>query len=148
MRWKSTMLWSWLPLLALLAALALAAASQASVRGSITLRATETLKRAQPGAHVPSAAGRFTISGAIVDKGTVTDRRTQKGNVATVRRVAVGQKGTITFVITIYLSTGKEPWTIAGGTGAYKGLHGKGQEVMDAWYEDPARFVMKGTVSQ
>jgi hypothetical protein len=73
------------------AAAALPALSRATIRGPITLRATETLKRPQPGAHAPTDAGHFTISGAIVHKGTVTDRRTQKGNVATVRRVAVGR---------------------------------------------------------
>jgi hypothetical protein len=49
---------------------------------------------------------------------------------------------------TIYLNTGSEPWKIVSGTKAYKGLHGKGTEVVDTWYTTPATFVMKVTVSQ
>jgi hypothetical protein len=134
--------------LALVVPVMLPGSSNAAVRGSITVRCTETLKRPNPSSHASSGTGRFIISGAITDKGTVTDSRTQKGNIAVVRRVAVGKRGTITFVITINLSTGAEPWTIATGTKAYRGLRGKGKEVLDAWYNTPATFVMKGTVSQ
>ena len=127
---------------------ALPAWSHGAVRGSITLRATETLMRARPGAHAPTGRGHFTISGAITDRGTVTDYRTQRGNIAVIRRVAIGRRGAISFVITINMATGAEPWTIASGTKAYRGLHGKGKQVLDAWYNTPATFVMKGTVSQ
>jgi hypothetical protein len=134
--------------LAVIASVTLPASSYPAVRGSITVRCTETLKRSSPLSHAPSGTGHFIISGAIIDKGTVTDYRTQKGNIAVVRRVAAGKKGTITFVITINLSTEAEPWTIASGTKAYRGLHGKGRQIFDAWYKTPAIFVMKGTVPQ
>jgi hypothetical protein len=133
--------------LAVITSVTFPASSYPAVRGSITVRCTETLKRSSPSSHAPSGTGHFTISGAIIDKGTVTDYRTQKGNTAVVRRVAVGKTGTITFVITINLSTGAEPWTIASGTKAYRGLHGNGKQVLDAWYDTPAKFVMKGAVS-
>ena len=46
--------------------------------------------------------------------------------------MAVGKRGPIAFVLTINVSTGAETWTIASGTKAYKGLHGKGKQVLDA----------------
>jgi streptogramin lyase len=128
--------------------------------GKITLHSTETLKRPDiTNGHV-AGTGRFTISGAINDSGTITDYRTVKGSLALIRRVAVGKKGTITFVTRIYLATGlcdaisasscsvtAEPWTITSGTQAYKGLHGKGTEVVDNFDSRPATFAMEGTVS-
>jgi hypothetical protein len=56
----------------------------------------------------------------------------------------VGKKGTITFLITINLNTGSEPWKVTSGTRAYKRLHRKGTEVVDQRYMNPMRFVMKG----
>jgi hypothetical protein len=147
-RWTRTALLLFVTSLVVVTSVTFAAWSHAQVRGSITFRSKEWLKRPRAGAHGVSGTGRFTISGAITEKGTVTDYRTQKGNTAVVRRVAVGKRGTITFVITIDLATGAEPWTIASGTKAYRGLRGKGKEVVDAYYTQPATFVMKGTVSQ
>ena len=121
--------------------------AHAGPQGTVTVRATESLEKHLTNGGM-SGKGHFTISGAISDKGPVTDYRTQKANIAVVRRVAVGAKGTITFLITINVNTASETWTIASGTKAYKGLHGKGKQVLDAWYSSPARFVMTGTVSQ
>ena len=60
-----------------------------------------------------------------------------------------GAKGTITFLITIHLGEGgPAPWKITSATRGYKGLHGKGRQVVDKYYERPAIFVLKGTVSQ
>lgn len=79
---------------------------------------------------------------------TVTDYRTVKGHTALIRRVAVGNKGTITFLITINLNTGSEPWTITSATKSYAGLHGKGTEIVDNYNASPATFALRGTVSQ
>jgi hypothetical protein len=65
---------------------------------------------------------------------------------ALVRRVAVGKNGTITFLITIHMSTGCETWTIGSATKRYKGLRGQGKEIVDDWSSTPAKFVLTGTV--
>ena len=71
-----------------------------------------------------------------------------KGQIAKVRSVTVGTKGTITFVITIDLATGSSAWTITSGTKSYVGLHGKGTLTVDNYQSNPYTFVMKGTVSR
>jgi hypothetical protein len=119
-----------------------------AVSGGITVRSKEILKRPVPTNGGVAGTGHFTISGVITDKGTETDYRTVKGSTALIRRVAVAKKGTITFLIRINLTTGSAPWTITSGTKTYKGLHGKGTEVVDKYYTTPAIFVLKGTVSQ
>jgi hypothetical protein len=126
----------------------LAQPAGAAVSGRITLRSSETLKEPHVTNGGVAGRGRFIISGAIADKGTLIDYRTQKGNIAHLRRVAIGTKGTITFTITINLATGAEPWTVASGTRLYTGLHGRGTVTLDAWYTSPATFVMKGIVSE
>jgi len=78
----------------------------------------------------------------------VTDYRTVRGSTALIRRVAVGNKGRITFLIRVNLTTGSAPWNITSATMAYKGLNGHGKQVVDKYYETPATFVMKGTVSR
>ena len=70
-----------------------------------------------------------------------------KGEIAKIRTVNVGKKGTIVFMITIDLSTGSSAWTITSGTRSYAGLHGKGTLTVDNYESDPYNFVMKGTVS-
>jgi hypothetical protein len=70
------------------------------------------------------------------------------GNTALIRRVAVGNKGTITFLITINLRSGSEPWTIRSATKSYAGLHSKGTEIVDNYSAHPATFALEGTVSQ
>jgi hypothetical protein len=95
-----------------------------------------------------AGTGHFTATGAITDKGTYTHYRSVKGQIAKVRSVTVGTKGTITFVITIDLSTGSSAWTITSGTKSYVGLHGKGTLTVDNYESNPYTFVMKGTVSR
>ena len=137
-----------LALAATAATQSLAQPAVTAVSGRITLRSSETLKEPHVTNGGVAGRGRFIISGAIADKGTLIDYRTQKGKIAHVRRIAIGTKGTITFAITIDLATGAEPWTVASGTRRYKGLHGRGTVTVDAWYTSPATFVMKGIVSK
>jgi hypothetical protein len=118
------------------AALASVAAIAAdSAGGRVTVRiAGET----NNGEHVTNGGvagtGHFTASGAITDKGRETTYRTKKGALITLRFVAVGKKGKITFVVKIDTSIGTSRWTIAFGTKAYKGLHGRGTERENAQY--------------
>jgi hypothetical protein len=117
--------------------------------GKVTVKSTETLKSDDVTNGGVSGTGHFTISGAIADAGAVTDYRTVKGNKVLIRRVVVGKKGTITFLITLYQSAsvpGK--WTITSTTRTYKGLHGSGAQVVDNYTSTPATFVLAGTVSQ
>jgi hypothetical protein len=79
--------------------------------------------------------GTFKASGAITDNGVVLGYRTVKGDpssadgaLITLRFVTKGKKGTITYVVTVDTKAGTSRWTIASGTKAYKGLHGKGIE--------------------
>lgn len=113
--------------------------------GKITVQSTETLSAPDVTNGGAAATGNFTISGAITDKGRVTDYRTPKGN--KVRRVVVGKDGTITFLITLY--SGVEPgrWTITSATKGYKGLHGSGAQTVDNTGSTPATFTLAGTVS-
>jgi hypothetical protein len=122
---------------------------RSSAKGQITVRSREILKGGDVTNGGVAARGRFRISGAITDKGKVTDYRTVKGGTALIRRVAVGARGAITFLITIHLGeSGPELWKITSATRAYKGLHGKGRQVVDKYYETPAIFVLRGTVSR
>jgi streptogramin lyase len=96
-----------------------------------------------------SGIGQFTISGAIDDKGTYTQARRVTGQIAKIRTVIVGKKGTIIFVTTIHLGIeSPAPWTITSGTKSYAGLHGKGRLTVDNYESNPYNFVMKGTVSR
>lgn len=93
--------------------------------------------------------GHFTVAGAINDKGTFVGYRSVKGQIAKIRTVTVGKKGTITYVTTIHLGTeSPAPWTIISGTKSYAGLHGKGRLTVDNYQSNPYTFVMKGTVSR
>jgi hypothetical protein len=93
-----------------------------------------------------ASTGRFTLTGAINDRGRYTSYRTVKNQTATIRTVAVGQNGTIMIVNTINLSNGSAPWVIASGTRSYAGLRGKGTLTVDNFERNPYTFVMKGTV--
>jgi hypothetical protein len=96
-----------------------------------------------------AGTGHCTITGMLHDSGPTTDYRTQNGETALIRRVVTGAKGTITFMITIHLSSGGgEPWKITSGTKTYTKLHGHGYQVVDNYAGDPATFVLKGNVSQ
>lgn len=125
-----------------------AAASSSTASGAVTVRCTETLGAGDVTNGGVSGTGRCTMRGAVSDEGTATDYRRQVANTALVRRVVAGRKGTIAFLIRIDLGAGSEPtWSVKSGTGAYRGLHGKGREVVDNFSSMPATFVMKGTVS-
>jgi streptogramin lyase len=101
------------------------------------------------GNEVVVGAGDFTATGAINDHGTFTDyTRVTSSPTAVIRRVAVGKKGTIVFVIAMNLETGLGPWTIASGTKTYTGLRGRGTQVVGNIGSIPATFVLKGTVSR
>jgi hypothetical protein len=78
----------------------------------------------------------FKASGAITDAGTALAYRTVSadGTLITLRFVTKGRKGTITYVVKINTDAGTSRWTIASGTKAYKGLHGKGSETENASY--------------
>ena len=134
--------------LAVAAPASLAASPLKAASRTLAVRCTEILKKPDVTNGGVAGSGHCTLTGAISDKGAVTDYRRVTGNTARIRRVLVGKKGTITFLITINLSTGAEPWSITSGTKAYKGLHGKGRQVVDKFDATPAMFVMKGTVSR
>jgi hypothetical protein len=63
----------------------------------------------------------------------------------TLRFVAKGRKGTITYLVKIDANAGTSRWTISSGTGVYKGLHGKGIERENANY---TVSTLTGTVSR
>jgi len=88
--------------------------------------------------------GTFHATGAISDAGIALGYRTVNAAGITLRFVAKGKKGTITYVVRIDSNTGTSRWTIASGTKAYKGLHGKGTETENATY---TVSILRGTVS-
>ena len=125
------------------------AASQHVAHSNLTMQCTEHLTGQDVTDGGVAGQGRCTITGVVHDSGRSTDYRTQNGTTALIRRVVAGAKGTITFVITIHLSSGGgEPWKITSGTKGYTKLHGRGYQVVDNYAGTPATFVLKGTVSQ
>jgi hypothetical protein len=94
-----------------------------------------------------AGTGTFKASGAITDAGTVLGYRTVRadGTLITLRFVAKGKKGTITYVVKIDTNASTSRWTIASGTKAYKGLSGKGTETENASY---TVSTLRGTVSR
>jgi hypothetical protein len=96
--------------------------------------------------------GTFKASGAITDNGIALGYRTVKGDPdsadgasITLRFVTKGKKGTITYMVKIDTKAGTSRWTIASGTKAYKGLHGKGTESENAIF---TVSTLRGTVSR
>jgi hypothetical protein len=91
--------------------------------------------------------GTFKATGAITDTGPALAYRTVSagGTLITLRFVAKGKQGTITYVVKIDTTAGTSRWTIASGTKAYKGLHGKGTETENASY---TVSILRGTVSR
>ena len=89
--------------------------------------------------------GTFKASGAITDAGTALAYRSLRadGTLIILRFVTKGRKGTITYLVKIDLRTGTSRWTIASGTKAYEGLHGKGTESGNASY---TVSTLRGTV--
>jgi hypothetical protein len=121
-------------------------ASEAAKGGKVTVRITFKNDGGDVGDGSLAGTGHFTASGAITDKGRVAIYRTKTAGQIILRNVTVGKKGTITFVVKIDLSLGTARWTIASGTKAYKGLHGKGTE-----RENPPKYtvsILTGTVSR
>ena len=96
-----------------------------------------------------SLAGRgtFRATGALADAGPALGYRTvsSSGTLITLRYVAKGKKGTITYLVKIDTTAGTSRWTIPSGTRAYKGLHGKGIERENASY---TVSTLTGTVSR
>jgi hypothetical protein len=93
-----------------------------------------------------AGTGTFKATGAIADAGVALGYRTvtRDGTLITLRFVAKGKQGTITYIVKIDTNTGTSRWTIASGTRAYKGLHGKGTETENASY---TVSILRGTVS-
>jgi hypothetical protein len=93
-----------------------------------------------------AGTGTFRASGAVTDTGKALAYRTvrSQGTLITLRYVTKGKKGTITYVVKIDTKAGTSRWTIASGSGAYKGLHGNGSETENATY---TVSVLRGTVS-
>ena len=91
--------------------------------------------------------GTFKATGAITDAGSVLAyrRASANGTLITLRFVAKGRKGAITYLVKIDTNAGTSRWTIASGSGAYKGLHGQGSETENATY---TVSVLRGTVSR
>ena len=93
--------------------------------------------------------GTFKASGAIPDAGTALAYRTVRpdGTLITLRFVTKGRKGTITYVVKIDTNAGHPDaasrWTIASGTKAYQGLHGKGTTSVNRSY---SVRILRGTV--
>ena len=94
-----------------------------------------------------AGTGTFKATGAVTDTGKALAYRTvsPQGTLITLRYVTKGKKGTITYVVKIDTKAGTSRWTIASGSGAYKGLHGKGSETENAAY---TVSVLRGTVSR
>jgi hypothetical protein len=93
-----------------------------------------------------AGTGTFKASGAITDSGRALAYRAVSGDgtLVTLRFVAKGKQGTITYVVKIDTNTSTSRWTIAAGTRAYKGLHGRGAETENASY---TVSTLRGTVS-
>lgn len=126
--------------------LARQASAAAAKDGKVTVRMTFTNDGSDISDGSLAGTGRFTASGAIADKGPVRIYRTVKPGLITLRYVTLGKKGAITFVVKININAGTARWTIASGTKAYKGLHGKGTE-----RENPPQYtisILTGTVSR
>jgi len=94
-----------------------------------------------------AGTGTFQASGVVTDTGKALAYRTvgSQGTLITLRYFTKGKKGTITYVVKIDTKAGTSHWTIASGSGAYKGLHGKGSETENAAY---TVSVLRGTVSR
>jgi len=85
-------------------------------------------------------AGTFTVTGAVNDSGTYTERFRFAGQTAHVTKLLVGAAGTIrldaravvvpTGVTAIGFAAGN--WIVTGGTGAYAGLHAEGSSTGSA----------------
>jgi hypothetical protein len=87
-----------------------------------------------------TTAGTFTVSGAVTDSGTYSERFRFAGQTAHVTKLLVGSAGTIrldaravvvpTGPTTIGFAAGN--WVVTGGTGAYAELHAEGSSTGSA----------------
>jgi hypothetical protein len=148
MRIRAIVLAAGASLLAVAAPVSLAAPASPSLEragGKVTLHITGSGNADATNGAV-AGVGRFTISGAITDKGTGTAYRTVKPTTVLLRHVLVGKKGTINLLVTIDISGGTKLWKIISGTKAYKGLHGKGTEDSAIFTGDKAVLTLTGTV--
>ena len=116
------------------------ASSSRALQGAVSIHLRGP---ANTGARNPSR-GRFTISGAISDRGRFVNDRYGEGEPGRGVRIFFGARGTIRIYVGHYGT-----WRITKGTGAYAGLRGRGtggslwkrnQGPVDKW--------MEGTVSQ
>ena len=135
--------------LAVATPMSFAALSRLHAGGKVVVRIENGNDGSEPTNGGVGGRGHFTARGAITDKGTVVTYRWVKaslpGELITLRSVALGTKGTITFVIKIDTSSGTSRWTIASGTKAYKDLRGHGTETENADY---TVSTLTGTVSR
>jgi hypothetical protein len=117
------------------------ASGSALLEGTVQIHVTGIHTGPQPSRHQPTriAHGRFTLSGALSDRGTFEDYlRLNVGRV----RTLFGAKGTIVIAF-----VGPSPtWRVEQGTHAYAGLRGRGK---GRGPHSPGRFeiTMTGRVS-
>ena len=149
MRQRSIIVAVVIALLAAGAPTSFAALSRPNAGGKVVVRIVDGNNGLEPTNGGVAGRGRFTARGAITDRGTVITYRWVKGSLPggliTLRSVAVGTNGTITFVVKIDTSAGTSRWTVASGTRAYKNLHGHGTERENADY---TVSTLTGTVSR
>jgi len=149
MRQRSIIVAVVIALLAAVAPTSFAAPSRLNASGKVVVRIMDGNNGLEPTNGGVAGRGRFTARGAITERGTVITYRWVKGSLPggliTLRSVAVGTKGTITFVVKIDTSAGTSRWTVASGTRAYKNLHGHGTERENADY---TVSTLTGTVSR
>ena len=105
---------------------------------TVVITGTESAKEEVTDGGI-AGLGIFEASGAIDDRGTVTTYRGLTGandSVILLRFVTKGREGAITYMVKI--DTTRRPvrprWWIQAGTGAYKGLQGRGDESENATY--------------
>jgi hypothetical protein len=123
-------------------------AGRSDAGGSVRVRISGT-NEGQHGDRVTNGGvagiGHYVARGAVSDKGKVVVYRTVRGPLITLRNVAVGKKGTITFLVKIDTNAGTSRWTITSGTRAYGGLRGEGIESESS---DFTVSTLTGTVSR
>jgi hypothetical protein len=112
------------------------ASSSGALQGSVIIDVKG--KRLGPG---KGDRGRFTISGAISDRGRFVDR---DGGINNLHRTLFGAKGTIW--IKVGGAACQCNWRITKGTKTYAGLRGRGRE--SGLYADTIEITMEGTVSK
>ena len=133
--------------LAVAAPASFAVSSQTDAKGKVTFLTTETGNASATNGAV-AGVGHFTVSGAISDKGKSTSYRADKPTKTLIRRVLVGNKGTINLLVTISKTAFTKLWTLTSGTRAYKGLHGAGTETSAVFTGNKVVVTLTGTVSQ